>query len=415
MVGVKTMILRFYINFKTPSFLMLYKNSTTPTSKTMPTSKIASKAVLLLFVVGISAFFLSLVQQFLMTIFMAALFSALLSPLYHRLLLLLKGRENAASLLTILIIVCLVLLPLAALISIVVSQAIHVSESVTPWVEKFIEQPTIASDFLRKIPFYEQITPHRDMILQNLGSLVDNTSTLLINSLSSITKVTLNAAIMSIIMLYTMFYLLIDGRKLLFKILYYIPLENKDEQQLLQRFTSVTRATIKGTLIIGIIQGTLCGSGFALAGIPSPVFWGCLMAVASIIPSVGTAIIWVPALLILLLNKDIGGAVTVGISCGLIAGNADNLIRPRLVGKDTEMHDLFILFSTFGGIAMFGIIGIIVGPIIAALFVTIWEIYGVSFQEYLPAVRFRTRTDNRPAAPENEATHSPGDTSDQEK
>ena len=369
----------------------------------MPPVKIVSKTVLLLFVFGISAIFLSMMHQFLLTIFMAALFSALTSPLYNRLLLLLKGRENAASLLTILIIICLVLLPLSLLIGIVVTQAIHVSESVTPWIQRFIEQPTIASDLLLKIPHYDKILPHRDMILQRLGDLVGNTSTLLINSLSSITKVTLNAAIMSIIMLYTMFYFLVDGKKLLERILYYIPLENKDEQQLLQRFTSVARATIKGTLIIGIIQGTLCGIGFALAGIPSPVFWGCLMAVLSIVPSVGTAIVWGPTLLILILSKDIAGAITIGISCGLIASNADNLIRPRLVGKDTEMHDLFILFSTFGGIAMFGIIGIIVGPIIAALFVSIWEIYGESFQEFLPAVSFGVPQDDQPAVHEEES------------
>ena len=391
--------------YKTPPFASL----------SMATTKFASKAVLLLFVVSISAVFMSLIHHFLLTIFMAALFSALSSPLYLRLLLLLKGRENAASLLTILIIVSLILLPLTALVSVVVAQAIHVSESVTPWVEKFIEQPTIASDLLHRLPYYEQLLPHRDMILQKLGGLVDNASTLLINSLSSLTKVTFNAAIMSIVMLYTMFYFLIDGKTLLHKILYYIPLENKDEQQLLQRFTSVAKATIKGTLIIGVIQGTLCGLGFALAGIPSPVFWGCLMAVASIIPSVGTAIVWGPALLILILSKDIAGAVTVGVSCGLIAGNADNLIRPRLVGRDTKMHDLFILFSTFGGIAMFGIFGIIIGPIIAALFVTIWEIYGKSFKEYLPAIPYGVTTQNPPAAPKEQSTNPGSDASDIQK
>jgi predicted PurR-regulated permease PerM len=377
----------------------------------MTPPKIAGKIVLLLFVLGISAVFLSMMHQFLMTIFMAALFSALTTPLYKRLLLLLKGRKNVASLLTLLILVCLVLLPLAALIGVVVAQAIHVSQSVTPWVQRFIDQPTILSDYLHRAPYYEQLLPHRDMILQKLGSLVGNTSTLLIDSLSSITKVTVNATIMSLIMLYTMFYLLVDGKKLLEKILYYIPLENKDEQHLLQRFTSVARATIKGTLIIGMIQGALCGIGFALAGIPSPVFWGCLMAVLSIVPSVGTAIVWGPALIILILSKDVAGAVIVGIFCGLIAGNADNLIRPRLVGKDTEMHDLFILFSTFGGIAMFGIIGIIVGPIIAALFVSIWEIYGESFQEFLPTVCFDTQTgkhdmDTDPPAEEAVTTSS---------
>lgn len=377
----------------------------------MPSTKIISKVVLLLFVVSISAVFITLVHQFLLTIFMAALFSALASPLYHRILSMLKGRQNAASLLTIFIIVSLILLPLIALVSVVVTQAIHVSESVTPWVEKFIEQPSIASDFLYRIPYYEQLLPHRDIILQKLGGLVDNASTLLINSLSSLTKVTFNAAIMAIVMLYTMFYFLVDGKILLNKILYYIPLENKDEQQLLQRFTSVAKATIKGTLIIGIIQGALCGTGFALAGIPSPVFWGCLMAVASIIPSVGTAIVWFPALLILLLSQDIAGAIIIGVSCGLIAGNIDNLIRPRLVGRDTMMHDLFILFSTFGGIAMFGIVGIIIGPIIAALFVTIWEIYGASFQEYLPAVPHEPAPHVPPPAPEEQPAKQTSDAS----
>ncbi len=375
----------------------------------MPSSKIINKIVLLLFVLVISAFFLSVVHDFLITIFMAALFSALVSPLYHRLLLLLKGKEHLASLLTIFIIVCLLLVPLSLLFSVVVNQAIRVGESVTPWIETFIEQPTIATDFLSTIPFYEHVLPHRDMIIQNIGTLVNNASNLIINSLSSITKVTLNAVIMSILMLYTMFYLLMDGKKLLSKILYYIPMENKDEQQLLQRFTSVGRATIKGTLIIGIIQGTICGLGFALAGIPSAVFWGCLMAVASIIPSIGTALIWGPALIILLLNQDFGGAITIGISCGLIGSNADNLIRPHLVGKDTEMHDLFILFSTFGGIAMFGIIGIIIGPISAALFVTIWEIYGESFQEYLPAVRFGAQFDKRPTSLNDKVIDRPED------
>ena len=381
----------------------------------MTPPKIASKAVILLFVIGITAVFLSMMHQFLLTIFMAALFSALASPLYQRLLSSLKGRKNSASLLTIFILVCIVLLPLTALMGVVVSQAIHVSQSVTPWVQHFIEQPTIATDLLHKIPYYEQLLPHRDMILQKTGSLVANTSNLLIDSLSAITKVTVNAAIMSIIMLYTMFYFLIDGKKLLEKVLYYIPLENKDEQHLLQRFTSVARATIKGTLIIGMIQGVLCGTGFALAGIPSPVFWGCLMAVLSIVPSVGTAIVWGPALLVLILSKDIGGAVTIGIFCGLIAGNADNLLRPRLVGKDTAMHDLFILFSTFGGISMFGIIGIIIGPIIAALFVSIWEIYGESFQEFLPTVCFGTRAEEQTTDPGEAPSNPPSTASEEEK
>lgn len=349
-------------------------------------SKTTQKAILLIFVFGISAVFLVMTRQFLMPIFLAGLFSALSNPLYQRLLIFCRGRETLASFLTIGTLVCLVLIPLTGLIGVVVAQAINVSQSVTPWVHAFLEKPSAFADYQHKIPYYDQILPYRDVIIQKLGGLVGNASTLLIDSLSSMTKMTVNAVLMSVIMLYTMFYFLIDGHKLLYKILYYLPLEDREEQLLLQRFTSVARATIKGTLIIGILQGFLCGIGFSLAGIQSPVFWGTLMAVLSIIPSVGTAIIWLPALFILLLLKNFIGAVILAIVCGLIAGNIDNIIRPRLVGKDTSMHDLFVLFGTLGGISMFGILGIMIGPILAALFVAIWEIYGESFKDYLPKV-----------------------------
>ena len=110
------------------------------------------------------------------------------------------------------------------------------------------------------------------------------------------------------------------------------------------------------------------------------------MAVTSVIPAFGTAIVWGPAMVILALLGNFSGALILLVICGGVAGNLDNIVRPRLVGKDTEMHDLFILFSTLGGISMFGILGIIIGPIIAALFITIWEIYGEAFKDILPDV-----------------------------
>ncbi len=111
------------------------------------------------------------------------------------------------------------------------------------------------------------------------------------------------------------------------------------------------------------------------------------MAVMSIIPAFGTAIIWFPALLILALLGNFTGVIILLVLCGGVAGNLDNLVRPRLVGKDTEMHDLFVLFGTLGGISMFGLLGIIIGPIAAALFITIWEIYGDVFRDFLPQVQ----------------------------
>ncbi len=347
---------------------------------------LVSKTTLLCLVILISGLFLTMIHQFLMAIFMAGLFTAMVSPVHHWLERKLGDRELLASLLTVLGIVLLVLIPIAILITVVVSQAISVGQSVTPWVQGFIDSPTTVTVYLEKIPYYEQILPYRDIIIQKAGQLVGTLSSFLIDSLSSFTKLTINAIFSSIIMLYVMFYFLSMGSILLERILFFLPLADNDEQKLLARFTSVARATIKGTLIIGIMQGTICGLAFALAGIEGPVFWGSLMAVMSIVPAFGTAIIWGPALIVLALTGDFVGVIILAVICGAVAGNLDNIARPRLVGKDTEMHDLYVLFGTLGGISMFGLLGIIIGPIVSALFITIWEIYGEAFKDYLPNV-----------------------------
>ena len=345
-----------------------------------------NKIILLIMVAVISALFLTMIRDFLMAIFMAGLFSAMSTPAHRWLTPRLNNRENLASTLIIIAIVCLILIPLALLISIVIGQAVHVGQSVSPWIESFVDEPGVLSQYISKIPHYEIFLPYRDMILEKAGEVVGTVSNLLINSLTSLTRITINALFNIVIMLYVMFYFLSTGEVLLKKILYYLPMSHEDEERLLLRFTSITGATMKSTFIIGILQGGLCGFAFFLAGIQGAVFWGTIMAILSIIPAVGTAVVWIPALVILAIGGDFSGVFILVIICGAVAGNLDNLLRPRLVGKDTEMHDLFVLFGTLGGIALFGVLGIIIGPIISGLFITIWEIYGDAFQEYLPEV-----------------------------
>lgn len=348
--------------------------------------ELINKSVLLALVLLISALFLDMIRHFLMPMFMAGLFSAMLSPVHRWLTTKIGGRKNLASVLVIIGIIFLVLAPLSILIGVVVGQAINVSQSITPWVHAFINEPTAITTYLEKMPYYHEILPYRAVIIEKAGMVVGNISSFLINSLSSVTRLTVNAVFSSVIMLYIMFYFLTMGETLLLKILYFLPLHDRDERRLLRRFTSVTAATLKGTLIIGAIQGCICGLAFAFAGIQGPVFWGSVMAVMSIIPVFGTAVVWGPALCILALQGDFIGVAILAVLCGAVVGNLDNILRPRLVGKDTEMHDLFVFFGTLGGISMFGMLGIILGPIIAALFITIWEIYGQAFEAYLPDV-----------------------------
>jgi predicted PurR-regulated permease PerM len=351
-----------------------------------------NKSVLALMVIAISMLFLAMIDQFLMAIFLAGLFSALARPVYRYLKYRFGGRRHLASVTTMLLMIVVVLIPLMFLIGIIVGQAIDVGQTATPWVKQYIEQPGKLTEYLQHLPFYEQVLPYRETILAKAGQLVGSISQMIANGLSSATLGTVNFLFMMFVFLYTMYFLQMDGPKLIRKILYYLPLGSEDENLMLEKFTSVTRATLKGSLFIGVLQGVLAGVAFWVAGIDNSVFWGTVMAVLSIIPSIGSALIWGPACVILMMQGSVAAGVGLLIFCAVVVGSLDNLLRPILVGKDTRLHELMIFFGTLGGIMMFGISGIFIGPLIASLFVTVWELYGVAFAEFLPEVYYRKRS-----------------------
>lgn len=351
-----------------------------------------NKITLLFLIFLISALFIGMIRNFLMALLLAGIFSAMAQPVYKKIAQLLGGRQRAASLITIALFIIVILVPISGLVSVVTAQAIKVGQSVTPWVQRQIEQPAAFSEYLQRIPFYDEILPYHSQIISKAGELASRISVFLVNSLSAGAIGTVNFIFMFFVFLYVSYFFLIDGKLLLDRILLYLPLEDMNEQRLLDRFTSVTRATLKGTALIGVMQGTLAGVAFAVVGIEAAVFWGTVMTALSIIPALGSALVWVPAAIILAASGSYFKAVGLTLFCALIVGSLDNVLRPRLVGKDTQMHDLMIFFGTLGGIALFGLIGFIIGPIIAALFVTIWDIYGEVFKEYLP----RTSASQKP-------------------
>jgi predicted PurR-regulated permease PerM len=343
-----------------------------------------NKAFVLLLLLFITAVFLAMVRPFLMTILMAGIFSALTRPLYRRLERWFGGRRSLAAGISLFLIFFGILLPLVGLLGAVTAEGIKVSQTVKPWIQKQLSEPAEFSDLLKKVPFYEHILPYKETIFLKAGEMVGRLSTYLINSLSSVTVMTAQFIFMLFIFLYTMFFFLVDGERILSLILHYLPLKQEDQERMLDKFTSVTRATLKGIAVIGMVQGALVGAAFAAAEFPSAVFWGTVAAVMSMVPGIGTAIIWLPGVIVLFMGGHYGAATGLLAFCILVVGGIDNFLRPRLVGKDTRMHELLILFGTLGGIIMFGVAGIIIGPIIAALVVTVWEIYDVAFQDVLP-------------------------------
>ena len=346
-----------------------------------------NRIVLLVLLIAISLLFYRMIKGFLMALLMAAILAGLMHGVYGRLVRLLRGRTVLSALATELLLVVLILIPLGGLAGLITAQAIRVGNSVGPWIRRNLAEPDALSRHLEALFFYERIEPHRGEILTRAGDLARGLSTWLVNALRDATLGTVQFLFMFFVMLYALYFFLTRGGQVLERILYYLPLEDRDEQRMLDKFLSVTRATLKGVGLIGILQGGLGAAAFAVAGIGAWAFWGAIMVILSVIPGLGTAVVWVPAVVWLAMGGAWTTAILLTLWFLLVVGMVDNFIRPRVVGRDTQMPELLVFLSTFGGLAAFGVLGFIIGPIIGALFLTVWEIYGEAFQQWLPRVR----------------------------
>jgi predicted PurR-regulated permease PerM len=343
------------------------------------------KAFLLLMVAGISIAFVLVVEQFLLTVVLAGAFAAMAYPLYSAILRRIR-RAGLAALATILLLFLGVGIPLAGFLTMVTAEAVQVSQGAETW---FQEQGARVEQFrarIARIPLVARLLPEGGRLAEQVRDVAQRIGPMLVGKVAAATRGTLTFLLHLFILLYAMFFFLLDGPGTLRRILYYIPLTSEQESKLLERFVSVTRATLKGSLLIGVIQGALAGAAFWAAGIPGPAFWGTIMVVLAIIPAVGTALVWIPAVIFLFMGGRTGAAVGLLLWCVLVVSTIDNFLRPRLIGRDARMSDLMILLSTLGGITAFGAVGFIVGPIVAALFVTVWDLYGETFRGSLPEV-----------------------------
>jgi predicted PurR-regulated permease PerM len=176
------------------------------------------------------------------------------------------------------------------------------------------------------------------------------------------------------IAMYLLFFLMRDGVGLSRRIRAVIPLADEPKERLVERFMTVVRATVKGNLLVAPAQGALGGLAFWVIGVHVPVLWAAAMAFLSLLPAVGAALVWGPVALYLLATGQVwqgAGLVAFGI---LVIGLVDNLLRPILVGKDVGLPDDLVLISTVGGIATIGLHGFVIGPLVAAMFVSAWEL-----------------------------------------
>ncbi|WP_313026308.1 AI-2E family transporter [Pseudomonas lopnurensis] len=177
------------------------------------------------------------------------------------------------------------------------------------------------------------------------------------------------------VMLYLLFFFIRDGRELVARIRKAIPLSDAQKRRLFSKFTRVVRATVKGNIVVAATQGALGGIIFAILGISGALLWGVLMAFLSLLPAVGAGLIWTPVAIYFLMTGAIWQGVILTLYGVLVIGLVDNVLRPILVGKDTKMPDYVVLISTLGGLALFGLNGFVIGPLVAALFISTWGLF----------------------------------------
>lgn len=324
--------------------------------------------------------FLGLVHSFLQPVFWAAVLATTFHSLHRWWLQRLEGWPSAAALASELTIVFIVILPLFGIGAAVAQEATEVYQRIAAgeW------------DMQAPIRFAEQLLPVATEYLNEWGLNPETLKQRLSNAAVSVSRrvaseawtVGQNAARFTLsfsLMLYLLFFFLRDGRDILDYVATALPLGANREQRLFSKFAEVARATLKGTIVVGIVQGTLGGVIFWVLGIDAAVLWGVVMTLLSFLPAVGAAVVWVPAAALLLLaGKMAKGLILIGFGA-LIIGLVDNVLRPVLVGRDTQMPDYLILLSTLGGIALFGVSGFVIGPIIAALFLTVWQMLGEEY------------------------------------
>lgn len=354
----------------------------------MKLSKIAQSSgmedktfVLVLLLVSLA--FLWVLWPFYGAVFWGAILALMFSPLFLRLLLKMPQKRTLAALLTVSTILVLVILPVGLIIALLTQEAGSVYERVQSGELSFSRY---SQQVYNALPTW--ITGLLDRTgLTNLGLIQARISDSLTKGSQFIATQALSIGqnafdffVSFFIMLYLLFFFLRDGSALSKLIKEAIPMEAEIKRNIFSKFTTVIRATVKGNIVVAVLQGALGGLIFWFLGIHAPVLWGTLMAFLSLLPAVGAALVWIPVAIYFLATGAIWqGALLIAFGV-LVIGLVDNILRPVLVGKDTKMPDYVVLVSTIGGMSLFGLNGFVIGPLIAAMFMAAWDIFAKARQ-----------------------------------
>ena len=339
----------------------------------------------LLFLVGVaSVLFFMILWPFFGAVCWAVFIAIVFWPLHQRFLRGSHGRPNMAALASLTVILLIVILPMAMLIASITQEA---SVFVAKLRSGEIQISVLLQRFIDVLPEWLRAQLQR-FGMTDLGSLQERILSTVTSSGQVVTarvlgigQVTLDFVVAFFVMLYILFFLFRDGDRLTQAISRSIPLNPHHTRRLLTQFATVVRATVKGNIVVAMVQGTLGAIAFAVLGLPGAVLWGTVMAFLSLLPAVGAVLVWAPVAAYYFFTGDLVRAIGLTLWGAVVIGLVDNILRPILVGKDTRMPDYLVLVATLGGIVIFGLNGFVIGPVIAAVFLVSWDMLATAREQ----------------------------------
>jgi predicted PurR-regulated permease PerM len=348
------------------------------------TDKVLTRSFFIAILLGSTVLFFRMVQPFFVPILLAAVFATLFYPLYELFLRLCGGRRSAAALICCLVLFLGLILPLYGVAYLVAREAVGFYHTAQIWISALLQSDQADPlAWLRSLPLVRQLQLDRLNWRAGLQEIATQAGPLAASVLNATSRGTLQVLLILFTTLFTLFYFFRDGKDLLRRLRFLIPLDREHKVAIASRFTAVARATVRGTLLIAVIQGSLSGLTLWIFGVGSPFLWGVVVTLLAIIPMAGSWPVLLPAAFLQIATGHVWQGVGILAVSLVVIFNVDNLLRPRLVGQETGMHDLMVFFSTLGGIGLFGITGFIIGPMVAALFLSLLDIYSAEFADDL--------------------------------
>jgi predicted PurR-regulated permease PerM len=320
--------------------------------------------------------FIVLLKDFFQPLFWAAVLGIIFYPVHTYVLKFFQNRDSVAAAITLVIIIFVVIVPIFLVGAAVTREAASIYQQISSGEINLREPLERLENMLPLLTSYlEQFGIEPERIREGVSGAAITTSQFLASRAVNFGQGAVRITIMFFVMVYLLFFFLRDGEEIVEAIVSAMPLGQQRERALFSKFAQVSRATIKGTIVVGLVQGGLGGLLFWAVGIDAALLWGVVMIFLALFPAIGTVIIWGPAAIILLVSGALVRGIIVIIAGTLIIGLVDNVLRPILVSHETKMPDYLILLSTLGGLTLFGVSGFVIGPIIAGLFLVIWQMF----------------------------------------